>query len=43
MHPTLAPAWVLTDGATGNRKPALALAESLGIEPYEWTLQTRAP
>ena len=43
MHPTLAPAWVLTDGATGNRKPALALAEALGIEPYEWTLQTRAP
>ncbi len=43
MHPTLAPAWVLTDGALGNRKPALALAEALGIEPYEWTLSTRAP
>ncbi len=43
MHPTLAPAWVLTDGAAGNRKPALALAEALGIEPHEWTLQPRAP
>lgn len=43
MHPTLSPAWILTDGAPGNRKPALALAEALGIEPYEWTLSTRAP
>lgn len=43
MHPTLAPAWVLTDGAAGNRKPALALAEALGVEPFEWSLNTRAP
>lgn len=43
MHPTLAPTWVLTDGAAGNRRPALALAEALGVEPREWTLATPVP
>jgi mitochondrial fission protein ELM1 len=39
----LAPAWILSDGAAGNRRPAEALAHALGIDPREFVLSTAAP
>jgi mitochondrial fission protein ELM1 len=35
--------WVLHDGAAGNRRQALALANALGLQAQEWTLQPNAP
>lgn len=35
--------WILSDGAAGNRRPARALAESLGFDPFELVLQVAAP
>ncbi len=35
--------WVLTDGAAGNRRQALALADAIGITYREWQLTTRPP
>lgn len=43
MELQLSPAWVVSDGAAGNRGPALALARALGLSPQEWTLTTAAP
>lgn len=40
--PTPDPCWVLHDGAAGNRRQALALAEALGLPVREWTLQANA-
>lgn len=44
MHesPT-AECWVLHDGAAGNRRQALALADSLGLARREWALHARGP
>lgn len=36
-------AWVLTDGAAGNEKQALALAAALGREAVIWQVSPRAP
>src|SRR5690606_32833239 len=41
-HPT-DQCWVLSDGAAGNEKQALALAHALGFRPRVFTLATRAP
>jgi uncharacterized protein len=35
--------WVIHDGAAGNRRQALALAEALGGPVREWSLSTTAP
>ncbi|MBB3227792.1 hypothetical protein FHW69_002424 [Luteibacter sp. Sphag1AF] len=35
--------WVVTDGAAGNRRQALALAEALGMPVREFILSLRAP
>ena len=35
------PCWVLHDGAPGNRRQALALAEGLGLAAQEWRLDAR--
>jgi len=35
--------WVVTDGAAGNEKPALALAESMGARPMIFPLSLRRP
>lgn len=43
MASTLTPAWILSDGAVGNRRPAQALAKALDLETREWTLTTPAP
>ena len=36
-------AWVVHDGAAGNRRQALALAAALDLEVREWALVPRAP
>jgi mitochondrial fission protein ELM1 len=36
-------AWVITDGAAGNQRQALALAQALGLRSCSLTLGTRAP
>lgn len=44
MELHLEPAWILSDGAAGNRRPAAALAEVLGLaEVRELVLHTAAP
>jgi len=35
--------WALHDGAAGNRRQALALAQALGLPVKEWSLQAGAP
>lgn len=35
--------WVIHDGAAGNRRQALALAEALGLSVREWALEARGP
>lgn len=37
--PAANPCWVLHDGAAGNRRQALALADALGLPSREWRLQ----
>ena len=41
--PALEPAWIVTDGATGNLRPAQALASALGVAAREWVVRPRAP
>lgn len=41
-HPTHQ-CWVLSDGAAGNEKQALALAHALGFQPRMFKLATRVP
>lgn len=41
-HPA-SPCWVLSDGAAGNEKQALALATALGFTPRVFRLSSRAP
>jgi len=36
-------AWVISDGAAGNERQALALAEALGVPARVWKLEPRAP
>ncbi len=36
-------AWVVHDGAAGNRRQAFALADALGLTVQEWLLAPRAP
>jgi mitochondrial fission protein ELM1 len=36
-------AWVISDGAAGNERQALALAEALAVPARVWKLQPRAP
>ena len=44
MHDTpAAECWVLHDGGAGNRRQALALAQSLGLAAHEWSLHARWP
>ncbi len=38
-----APCWVMHDGAAGNCRQALALAQALEMPCLEWTLHLRAP
>ena len=38
-----APCWVLHDGAAGNSRQAMALAQALGMPCLEWALSPRAP
>lgn len=35
--------WVISDGAAGNERQALALAAAMGIPVHVWRLQLRAP
>ena len=37
------PCWALHDGAAGNRRQALALAQALGLAVKEWSLQASLP
>lgn len=37
------PCWVLHDGAAGNRRQALALAQALGLAHREWLLTAHGP
>lgn len=37
------PCWVMHDGAAGNRRQALALAQALGLPCIEWVLHPHAP
>lgn len=43
MQRTPATAWTLTDGHAGNVRQAAALAQALGLDSIDWTLQPRAP
>lgn len=40
--PTPKPCWVVHDGAAGNRRQAMALAQALALAPQEWVLQPGA-
>lgn len=41
--PLPAPCWVIHDGAAGNRRQALALADALALPYREWVLDHRGP
>ncbi len=41
--PALEPAWIVTDGAAGNLRPAQALAAALSVAAREWIVRPRAP
>lgn len=44
MAVSLTPCWIITDGAAGNERQALALAAALGVTaPRRWRLRPRAP
>ena len=41
--PLPATCWVIHDGAAGNRRQAMALADALGLSCREWKLKARGP
>lgn len=43
MHSPPESAWIIHDGAAGNRRQALALAGAMGLDAREWSLQARGP
>lgn len=43
MHVPPETAWIIHDGAAGNRRQAHALAAALALDASEWSLQARGP
>lgn len=43
MDSVSAPCWVITDGAAGNERQAVALAEAVGVATRVWRIAPRAP
>lgn len=43
MDPTSVPCWVITDGAAGNERQAVALAEALGVATRVWRIAPQPP